>query len=196
MASRWWPVRRRAQPADLYESAAIRLDRARRAKQEYGDLAAPSAGADLPVRPRMKLVLVLFALALLYGIVQSARNNVAPKLAADCEHSRLALSTASVRQGSPMRWTATGPAEGTVIVAVDVARFTRSADGTLQPEPAAGHRLEETQAASYERELTGCRGSGQFGVTVPEGRHTVTLFRLSATGSEPVASAPLEVSER
>ena len=165
--------------------------------QEYGDLAPPSPGLDLPpARPRMTLVLVLFGLALLYALVQSARNNAAPKLAADCEHSRLALSTSSVRHGAPMRWTATGPAEGSVIVAVDVARFTRSADGSLHPQPAPGRRLEETQAASYERQLTGCRASGQFGVTVPAGRHTVTLFRLSATGSEAVASAPLEVTDR
>lgn len=165
--------------------------------QEYGDVLPPRPGLDsAPMRPRMKLVLGLFALALLYGVVQSGRNSTPPKLAADCERSQLALSSRSVRQGTPVRWTATGAAEGSVILAVDVARFTKGADGTLRPQPVAGRTLAQTQAGSYERPLTGCRTSGVFGATVPPGRHTVTLFRLSGTGGEPVASVPLEVTNR
>lgn len=184
-------------PFDPYESAAGRIERARQAEQEYGErVPPPGLGLSGPVRPPMRIVLALFALALLFGVVRATRNSSPPKLSPDCEHSRLALSTASVRQGSPVRWTATGPEQGTVILAVDIARFGRTATGTFDPEPTTGTALKDTQAASTEQRLAGCRATGLFGATVPPGRHTVTLFRLSDAGGQPVASAPLEVTER
>jgi hypothetical protein len=190
--------RRGSAPADPYEAAAGRLERARQARQEFGDAAPPAPGLDLagPMRPRMRVILALFALALVFGVVQANRNSSPPKLAADCANSRLALSTASVRQGNPVRWTATGAAEGTVIVAVDVARFTKSAGGSFDVQPLAGRTVGQTLAGSGEQPLTGCRGTGLFAARLPAGRHTVSLFRLTDTGGEPVASAPLEVTER
>jgi hypothetical protein len=189
--------RRGSAPADQYEAAAGRLEQARQARQEYGDAAPPLPGMNLagPMRPRMRVILALFALALVFGVVQANRNSSAPKLAADCAHSKLVLSTTSVRKDSPVRWTATG-AEGTIIVAVDVARFTKSAAGDFSVQPLAGRTVDQTLAGSREQPLTGCRASGLFAARLPAGRHTVSLFRLTDAGGEPVASAPLEVIER
>ncbi len=190
--------RRGSAPADQYEAAAGRLEQARQARQEYGDAAPPLPGMNLagPMRPRMRVILALFALALVFGVVQANRNSSAPKLAADCAHSKLVLSSASVRRDSPVRWTATGAAEGTIIVAVDVARFTRDASGGFSVQPLVGRTVDQTLAGSGELPLTGCRASGLFAARLPAGRHTVSLFRLTDAGGEPVASAPLEVTER
>ncbi len=62
-------------------------------------------------------------------------------------------------------------------------------EATSAATPAA----EQTQAASHEFRLSGCVESGYFGVTVPPGEHTVTLFRLTESGSESLASHRITV---
>lgn len=188
---RRWP-RRGSIPIDFYESAADRLEQARQAAEDFGDR---SPRQRLPTPPRLGLVFGLFALILITTVVQSGRDRP-PELAADCANSRLVLSTASVRQGNPVRWTATGPEDGTVLLGIDIARVTRTSDGALKGQPVSGKSIEQTQRAAKEQRLTGCRGSGVFGVVVPPGKHTVTLFRLSGSGGSPAASAPLEVTSR
>lgn len=190
----WFDKRRRGTPQfDPYEAAAGRMERSRRAT-EMGDVGPPPPGVELPAmqRPRWKLALLVIAVALLAGIVQSNRQAAAPKLAADCTRSQLRLSPNEVRQGRPVRWSATG-ANGAVILAVDVQSFAKGAGGRYVVRPLPGHSVDQTQAASREVRLQGCAAAGLFGATVPPGEHTVTMFRLTGTGSTPLVSAKLTV---
>lgn len=191
----WFHRRRRAAPPfDPYEAAAGRMEQARRAA-EVGDTSPPPPGMDLgPMpRPRWKLAALVIAVALLAGILQSGRSAKAPELAADCTRSQLRLSTTEVRQGRPVRWSATGTEGSAVILAVDVASFAKNAGGQYVVRPLPGHTVEQTQAASREVRLTGCAASGLFGATVPPGEHTVTMFRLTGAGSAPLVSVKLTV---
>lgn len=210
---------RSSQRTDPYEAAAARIDDRRRGGPQPGDEGAAADGdrpaATPPVGPvgragrtrqgdavdhvasarrRMRLLLIVFLALLLTGIVRALHNS-APRLAADCEHFRLALSTSSVAAGAPVRWTATGPASAAVVLGVDVARFSQAADGRLHPVPLAGIPLSSTLVTSPEPRLSGCRISGVFGAGVPAGKHTVSLFQLSASGGAPVTSAPLAVTK-
>lgn len=194
MAGRRRP--RGAMPMDPYEAAVDRVEVTGQPGQEHSE-EEPDPGPDFSAsfRKQKWAIVAVGALILVGGVVQSAGNNKRPRLAPDCGHSRLALSATSVKQGSLVRWTATGPAEGTVVLAIDVARFARAKDGTLRRDPLNGKPLGSTQTASEEQQLVGCTGTGLFGAVVPAGEHTVSLFRVSDAGGEPVASAHLRVSQ-
>jgi len=194
MAGRRRP--RGGKPMDPYEAAVDRGEGTGQPGHEHSE-DEEYVGPDLSAafRKQKWAIVGLGAFILVAALVQSAGNSQRPKLAPDCGHSRLALSATSVKQGSLVRWTATGPAEGTVVLAIDVARFTRAADGTLRRDPLNAKPLDSTQTASDEQRLIGCSGSGLFGAVVPPGKHTVSLFRVSGTGGEPVASAGLQVTD-
>jgi hypothetical protein len=189
--------RRGAPRVDPYEAAVDRFEKTGQPDSENGKEPEPDPGPDFSAsfRKQKWAIVAVGALIAVGGLVQSASSSKRPKLAADCAHSRLVLSATSVKQGSLVTWTATGPADGTVLLAVDVARFIKSVDGTLARQPVDGKPLDATQRAGAERQFQGCRGSGVFGAVVPPGKHTVSLFRVTDTGAEPVASASLRVTE-
>lgn len=193
------PPRRRPRGAahpDPYESAVDRFEQTRQAEHEFGEAPPSDPSQDLtaPFRRQVRVIFIVCALFLVFGLIRSAGDNQQPKLAADCARSRLALSSSTVEQGGLVRWTATGPSDATVVLAVDVAGVAKAADGSLRREPSSGRLLSDTQLASDELPLKGCRASGAFGAVVPAGKHTVSLFRLGDTGGEPVASASLQVT--
>ncbi len=183
--------RRQGPAADQYEAAAQRLGRQRRLDDE-GVIAPPVAAMGPGGRGQLKFLLVFFVGAVLFALVQASRSG-APELAADCDRAQLALSTAQPQQGDPVHWTATGPADAPAILAIGVASFDRGADGEYRIRPLPGRAAEQTQAASHQFRLSGCVESGYFGVTVPPGEHTVTLFRLTESGSESLASHRITV---
>lgn len=180
---------------DPYEAAVDRVEVTGQQGQEHSE-EEPDPGPDFSASFRRQkwAIVAIGALILVAGLVQSGGTTKRPKLAPDCANSRLVLSATSVKQGGLVRWTATGAAEGTVVLAIDVAQFTRATDGTLRRDPLAGKSPDSTQTASQELQLVGCSGTGLFGAVVPAGQHTVSLFRVSAGGAEPVASARLRVT--
>lgn len=189
--------RRSARRIDPYEAAVDRFEKTGQPDAENGEEPEEDPGPDFSAsfRKQKWAILAVGALIVVGGLFRSAGSSQRPRLTADCTHSRLALSASSVEQGSLVTWTATGPSDGTVILGIDVMRFTKAVDGTLAREPVNGKPLDATQPASSELQLKGCSGSGFFGAVVPPGKHTVSLFRVSASGAEPVASAGLEVTE-
>lgn len=180
---------------DPYEAAVDRAGTTRQPGQEHGEEEQdPGPDFSAAFRKQKWAIAGIAAFILVGALVKSAGTTSQPKVAPDCGHSRLLLSATSVAQGGLVRWTATGPAKGTVVLAIDVARFTRDKDGTLRRVPSTGRPLEATRTASVEEQLVGCTGSGLFGAAVPAGEHTVSLFRVSDAGAESVASARLRVT--
>jgi len=194
----WWAAwRNRREPLDPYEAAAGRLDRQRRA-DEAGDVGPlpPDLQFERPPRPGGRTLTALLVVVAVVAVAQVLSSGRTPELPTDCDTPALALSTDSADRGTPVRWAATGPDEGQYILAVDVVSIApRPGSDVFDGEPAPGRQLPETQTASEPFRLRNCTADGVFGVRVPPGEHTVTMFRLTGGGSVPVASRPLEVSE-
>ena len=133
---------------------------------------------------------LLVGILTIVGVGSAVRYGAGPPgLAASCTSPALALAVPSVVQHGPVEYTAVGPDSGPVILAVDTA----SVGADLTPVPLPGRAA---QVVGRPKRLTGCRLTGAFGAQVLPGKHTVTLFRLGPGGSETLAHAPLEVTER
>jgi len=193
----WAFWRRRDEPLDPYEAAAGRMDRQRRA-EEAGDVSPPPPDLQFerPPRPGGRTLTALLVVVAVVAVAQVFGSARTPELATDCDAPALALSTDSADRGTPVRWAATGPDEGRYILAVDVVSIApRPGSDVFDGQPAPGRRLPETQTASEPFRLRDCAADGVFGVRVPAGEHTVTMFRLDDGGSVAVSSHPLEVTE-
>jgi hypothetical protein len=105
----------------------------------------------------------------------------------------LRLSAGSVHRSDQVTWSATGPAGVPIALGVDVAGYTRATGGGYLASPAPGVALRNMQAVPVSQNLSGCRVSGQFAVTVPAGEHVVALFELSGATATKLASATLTV---
>ena len=108
-----------------------------------------------------------------------------PALPANCTAYGLKLPTTAVREHAPVRWSAAGP-DGEVVLAIDAA--TLGADLVAVPLPG-----RVAQVIRPALRLSGCAGSSVFGIQLPAGPHTVTLFRLTPAGPVAAVSAPLVV---
>ena len=127
--------------------------------------------------------------------LQLVRGDGDIELTTSCTTPAFALSAAESAPRRPVRWAMTGPDEGVYVLAIDTADFARNANGTYSPLPAAGVPKEEIQAASRPTRLgPECRESGTFSiVSVPPGRHTVTMFRLTTDRAEKLSSTEFTV---
>jgi hypothetical protein len=118
--------------------------------------------------------------------VRYGAGNRPPALAASCTTPGLALSADSVRRGGLLRYSAVGPADGAIVVAIDAARLRP--DLSAVPLPGAA----DTQVVKVPKRLTGCRTEGRLGVQMGAGTHTVSVF--PAAGGDPLASRSLTVT--
>ena len=145
--------------------------------------------------PRRNLLVILVGVLAVGITLQLFRGEGDIELTTSCTTPAFALSTEESAKGRPVRWAITGPRSGVYVLAIDTADFARNANGTYSPLPAAGVPKEEIQAASAPVRLgEKCRESGTFSiVSVPPGKHTITLFRLSPDQAERLTSRPFTV---
>ena len=106
-------------------------------------------------------------------------------LPANCTTYALQLPTAAVGEHTPVRWSAAGP-DSEVVLAIDAAALRAD----LSAVPLAGRTAQVIRPALR---LIGCAGSSVFGIQLPAGPHTVTLFRLTPAGPVAAVSGPLLV---
>ena len=182
------PDRRGRDSLDPYERAVLRGE----------DPDAPADGGETPPLPKLTAgplrvgsLGLLAGLLVIVALAALARSgDGAPGVAADCDTPGLELSTALTRPGGLVEFTAVGPAEEDVVVAVNA----RGVDpATLAVDPQQGRTA---QRATERLSLTGCRVTGRFGVQVGPGLHEVVLLRVTDEGSRPLARRPLEVIDR
>ena len=128
------------------------------------------------------LILIVVGSAVKYG-------GGPPDLAASCSTAGLRLAVNRIVEHAPVEYTAVGPDAGPVLLAIDAAGVRP--DLSLVPLPGG-----TPQRLGVPRRLAGCRVQAAFGVQVPPGKHTVTLFRLTPTGSAVLATAALVVTDR
>ena len=161
-------------PFDPYEFGA------RNADPETGGL-EPLLPLPTRFRPR-QLALAFLAVFVIGALLRGGGTRLSP-LPASCTTPTYSVSTISIKRYGVVRWTAVGPRDSRVVLAVDSPKLpTASALPT-----GAGRVFGPTL-------LTACSASGQFGVTAPAGRHTVTAFAVAPDGGvTPLGSRPLEV---
>jgi len=143
-------------------------------------------------RPRRPLVPLILAGLIVAVVLVGTRQAEPPALTASCTTPALRLAVGSARQGRQISWSATGPA-GRYVLAVDAAALRVSGGTPAVAREAAGTGPAATLASSAFA-MTGCRASGRFGLALPEGAHTVRLFRLETATARPVAASALTVT--
>lgn len=163
--------------------------------QRAHDALAPTyAGmADGRLLRRPKLSWLAIGLVVLVGFAIVRRASPVA-LKTSCTTPAFALSTHSVHQRDPLRYALTGPADGTYVLAVDIATFTRTPAGRLVPVPDPGVPLDQVQAPAQTSGLPNCKGNSYFGVLVPPGQHVVRLFRIEPAAVVVVDSQQLTVT--
>ena len=114
-------------------------------------------------------------------------RNHTPPLTTSCETPGLAISTNELRRGEPLYFAVTGP-DRTVVIAIDAATVTAD----LAATPLTG--ATEAQVDRLRVRMSGCKGTGEMGVQVQPGEHTVSVF--AAEGGPPLASKKLTVTDR
>ncbi len=158
-------------PFDPYEIGARNSDPELGALQPF-----PPAPKRLPP---MKL-LGLFAVGVVVvAIIRGGVGGAGPVAKGSCTTPAFALSKDSVAQFEVVKWSATGPSGSTVLLGVDAsAAVDASGDALLG-----------------RRTLSGCKTSGQFGLRVGPGDHTVSAFLLRPDGStSPIGTEKLSVT--
>ena len=131
-----------------------------------------------------------FVLVLLVSV--SRLGGTAPGIAANCTSYGLKLPTSPVVEHAPVAWSAAGP-DGEVVLALDTASLHIASLGAdLTAVAVAGRTAQVLPAIG----LSGCAAAAVFGVQLPAGTHTATLFRLTPSGAVAVASQRLVVVTR
>ena len=138
--------------------------------------ADPELGALQPLPPAPKRIPTLQLLAyFVAGVVVVAVlrgvGRPAPAAEGSCADPGFRLSATDVDQFGVLKWSATGPAEGRVVLGLDTSGV-----------PVATGKLAGPVA------LTGCRASGQFGMPAAAGEHRVVAYLLRPDGSSTVVS--------
>jgi hypothetical protein len=155
--------------------------------------AAPDA---LVAKPRRRLGMKVgfgLALILLIGAIGTARRPSAPDLAADCVNAAFKLSANAVKQARPLTYTIVGPETKRFVLGLDTRTFVRDAEGWAAV-PLPGKEDSYEVAAGVEP-TTGCRRTGIFGLPVPLGDHTITLYELRENDVVEVAHQTITVTE-
>ena len=161
-------------PFDPYEFGARNAD---------PDAAGLEPLLPTPARFKPKQLLFGFLAVIVVGALIKSGGSRTPALAASCTAPTFAVSTDSVKQYGVVRWSAVGPSDRRVVLAVD------------SPTVPAGRATATGAGRVYgPTALTSCRASGLFGVPTAPGQHTITAFVVAADGTAtPLGSKPLEV---
>ena len=116
------------------------------------------------------------------ALLRDGIGSGAPTLAKSCAKAAYALSADSVRPQGVLKWSATGPAEASVVFAIDVSAVPDAGSDDLLAGPIP---------------LTGCERHGQFGVAAPSGEHVVSVFLVGPDGTTTtVGTSELTVDDR
>jgi hypothetical protein len=102
----------------------------------------------------------------LIAVASHGRRGV-PDLGGSCTKPSFALQSTTVVKDGVLGWSAVGPADQAVVFAAD--------SRTLPTSVAAG-RL------SGPSKLLKCSAHGRFGVPLPVGKHTLTVFAVDPAG--------------
>ena len=178
---------------DIYELAVLRGGATDFDPYGEGSDAGGEDGHPPPLKPLRVGKLKVGSLGLLGGFfvlvllvsLNNLGNGAGEQLPANCTSYGLKLPTAAVREHAPVSWSAAGP-DGEVVLALDAASLRPD----LSAVPLPGRTAQVIRPALR---LSGCAGSAVFGVQVPAGTHTATLFRLTPSGPVAAVSAPLLV---
>jgi hypothetical protein len=145
----------------------------------------PELGALQPFPPAPKRLppmelLGLFAVGVVVvAIIRGGVGGSGPEVKGSCTAPAFALSKDSVAQFEVVKWSVAGPSGSTVLLGVDV-------------DTAVG---ASGDALLGRRTLSGCKASGQFGLRVGPGDHTVSAFLLRPDGtSSTIATDKLTVT--
>jgi hypothetical protein len=155
---------------------------------------------DRPRRSSWRATLIAVVIVVVALIVRTGLNSRAPSLTTSCSTPAFSLSSTSPNRGDTVRWAATGPADANFLITLGVARLEHvTQPGHLHAVPEPGHNAATTQQAVRTTTLpSNCKANGSFAVGVPSGTYTVTMFRLTGTGSTlagtAVASKTMKVS--
>jgi len=188
---------------DWQERAFEESELQRQGKSSGDPEALPEAlrvKTDRPKRSSWRATLIAVAIVLVALIVRVGLNNRAPSLSTSCTTPAFALSSTSPHRGDTVRWAATGPARAHFVITLGITRLMPGTQpGHLHAVPEPGHSAATTQQAVPATALSsGCKANGSFTVGVPSGTYTVTMFRLTGTGSAvtgtAVASKTMKVS--
>jgi hypothetical protein len=155
-------ARKEPEPFDPYELGTRRND--------------PTLAAlePLPPDPRKtklrNLLLGFLGVVVLIAVASHGRRGV-PDIGASCTKPSFALEATSVPKDGLLGWSAVGPADGAVVFA---------ADSQSLPTSVATGRL------SGPSKLLQCAAHGRFGVPLPVGPHTITVFVVNPSGGATV----------
>jgi hypothetical protein len=148
---------------------------------------------DLPRRSSLRWTAIGLIVIVAAVLIRSELNNRAPSLTKSCTTPAIALSSTSVRQGSTLRYTVTGPSTAHVVIGIGVASFTPgSKPGQLRPVPDPGGTPARTEVPVNNVIGSSCIAHSYFEVGLPKGKYTVRLFRLTDPGQPDVTATAVE----
>lgn len=146
----------------------------------------PALGALEPLPPgppRIAPLKLLAYFAIGVVVVAVLRDGVgggAPAVTGSCTMPAFALNKESIRSNGALKWSATGPADATVVIGLD----TTSVPSTREDGKLSGPTA-----------LKDCKADGLFGVRAPDGRHQVTAYLVKADGTSSVVSTSTIIVE-
>ena len=118
----------------------------------------------------------------------------APSIPGDpCAAPVFALSTALIKQGQPVRFRVNGPVGARLVLAVNAATLVRQPDGGYRVRAREGKEDQVDVSTPIITVDSTCTATGQFGVPLDPGDHSVSLFRLTDTSVVAVKALPLVV---
>lgn len=113
------------------------------------------------------------------SLIRGGNGSTAPRPPGSCTQPAASFAGKSVKTYGGMRWSASGPADASVVIGIDTSAL---------PTTGGTGRLAGPVA------LTGCRASGVVGIEVPAGRHVLTAYLVKADGTATVLlSQPIGV---
>lgn len=113
-------------------------------------------------------------------------------LPTSCTKAAFALSTHTVHQHSTVKWSMTGPKDGSYVFGIDAASYVFNGSTQLSVKALPGHVKVQTIPDLHLD--SGCVAHGYFPVVVEPGDHTVNLFRVTSAGATLVATQQLAVT--
>jgi hypothetical protein len=160
--------------------------------RDIGDEHALARSREEPVtrRRRRRWTPVIFVALVLFATigaipllrVGSAGGIVRPQ----CDKPVIGVSAGKVQPGQLAAWQASGPAEGTYVLALDADEVTIGAAGRVT--------VESGRLLAGPLSLSGCRSHQTlFHAPAQPGEHLLTLFQRTPSGYQRVARAVLKV---